>query len=182
MELQLLFEKTITIDGNSIYLGNKSINTEINQEQTKTIFSDKWNQANKYESIEKLYEFQRNWFLKLYGFSSAEELETFLTKRNIIVDTGCGLGYKAAWFAQLAPHATVIGIDISDAVLEASSAYKDIPNLFFLQGDIANTGLKPGVVDFTVCDQVIMHTENPEETFKHLAGITSALGEFECYV
>ncbi|MFL5660628.1 MAG: class I SAM-dependent methyltransferase, partial [Ktedonobacteraceae bacterium] len=60
--------------------------------------------------------------------------------------------------------------------------FSHLPNLFFLKGDIAATGLKAGVVDFTVCDQVIMHTEVPEKTFAHLAEITSAEGEFACYV
>jgi SAM-dependent methyltransferase len=105
-----------------------------------------------------------------------------LKTKQVIVDTGCGLGYKAAWFASLAPESIVIGIDISDALELAAKNFAHLPNLFFLKGDIANTGLKDNSIDFVVCDQVIMHTESPETTFAHLSSITSAGGEFACYV
>ena len=52
--------------------------------------------------------------------------------------------------------------------------------IYFLKGNIANTGLKKGVIDFTICDQVIMYTEISEQTFPHL-DITSDNGEFACY-
>ena len=42
--------------------------------------------------------------------------------------------------------------------------------------------MKDGVADSTLCDQVIMLTEVPEQTFKHHCNITSKNGEFECYV
>ncbi len=42
-----------------------------------------------------------------------------------IFDAGCGLGYKAAWFARLAPHALVIGMDYSDAARQAAQNYDD---------------------------------------------------------
>ena len=76
----------------------------------------------------------------------------------------------------------MIGVDLSEAVNIAAKNYKHIPNLYFYQADIASTGLKPAAFDFTVCDQVIMHTENPKKTFEHLASITSVGGEFACYV
>jgi SAM-dependent methyltransferase len=63
---------------------------------------------------EKLYEMQREWFLPLYGFASEEDFARFLSDKKIILDAGCGLGYKSAWLARLAPDSTVIGIDISD--------------------------------------------------------------------
>src|ERR1035437_6496785 len=153
-----------------------------NQSQTQEIFSDKWTEAEGYKDIEKLYEFQFEWFLSLYGFKSENELAQYLKNKKLIVDTGCGLGYKAAWFAKLAPHAIVIGIDISDAVYIAGHNFKDLSNLFFYQCDIAKTYLKINSIDFTVCDQVIMHTEYPEKTFHHLADITKPEGEFACYV
>ena len=153
-----------------------------NQSQTLDIFADKWAEAEKYENIEKLYEFQFEWFLKLYGFATEDELREFLTTKKVIVDTGCGLGYKAAWFAKLAPHALVIGVDISDAVFIAAKNFKNFANLFFYQSDIAKTQLKKNSIDFTVCDQVIMHTEDPEKTFQHLAEITKPNAEFACYV
>ncbi|MBK7375552.1 MAG: class I SAM-dependent methyltransferase [Chitinophagaceae bacterium] len=180
--LKKMFAKDLFIQGNKISFDQPDSNKADNQVQTSDIFSDKWVEAAEYDSIEKMYSFQLDWFLKLYGFETKEKLVSFLKDKHTIIDTGCGLGYKAAWFAELAPHAVVLGTDISDAIDVAAKNYAHVPNLFFFRGDIANTGLKNGVIDFTVCDQVIMHTEEPEITFKHLSDITSAKGEFACYV
>jgi SAM-dependent methyltransferase len=182
INLQNLFASEINVIDNFITIKEENNILFNNQDQTRDIFSDKWLVADEYENIEKLYEFQYEWFLNLYGFLSEEDLKDFLKDKNIILDTGCGLGYKAAWFAKLAPHATVLAVDLSDSIFIASKNFKTLKNLFFLKGDIANTGLKNSVIDFTVCDQVIMHTEFPEQTFSHLCDITSVKGEFACYV
>ncbi|MBK7637071.1 MAG: hypothetical protein IPJ13_24470 [Saprospiraceae bacterium] len=52
------------------------------------------------------------------------------------------MGYKAAWLAELAPHAIVIGIDISEAAYIAAKNFYNIKNLYFVKGDIADTKLK----------------------------------------
>lgn len=181
VSLENLFDTPIEIERN-IVRQRASFDEAFNQEQTKDIFSDKWKQVGEMESLPKLYEMQFEWFLSLYGFESEDGLKQYLSDKTLILDAGCGLGYKAAWFARLAPHATVIGIDISDAAYQAAEKFRDFPNLFFLKDDIAKTGIKDDSVDFVVCDQVIMHTEIPEETFRHLAGITKPGGEFACYV
>lgn len=177
-----LFDKKIVVRKNIIVFEANDIELDNNQAQTSDIFSDKWTEAADYVSITKMYSFQVKWFLQLYGFETEENFKEFLKDKNTIIDTGCGLGYKAAWFAELAPHALVLGVDISDAIDVAAKKYAHLSNLFFFRGDIANTGLKDGVIDFTVCDQVIMHTEIPENTFKHLSNITCETGEFACYV
>ena len=181
-DLHKLFNGSIEVNGNFISLKTGASAIENNQEQTKDIFSDKWEEVEKMKDVETLYQFQYEWFLKLYGFDTEQQFAQYLSTKKVIIDTGCGLGYKAAWFAKLSPNSIVVGIDISDAVLLAAKNFNEVPNLFFLKGDIANTGLKDGVIDFTVCDQVIMHTEVPEDTFAHLAGVTAKGGEFACYV
>lgn len=180
-QINKLFQHPVSVVKNLIHLKRTDSGAE-NQTQTEKIFSDKWAEAEQYQNIEKLYEFQFDWFLKLYGFGSEGELQKFLSTKKVIVDTGCGLGYKAALFARLSPGSTVIGIDISDAVGLAAKNFAHLPNLYFLQRDIADTGLKAGTIDFVVCDQVIMHTEVPEKTFAHLTDVTSRNGEFACYV
>ena len=180
-QLQLFFDKTISIQDNFIFIEDDFF-IEKNQGQTKEIFSDKWEVDNENSDVQKLFNFQLEWFLKLYGFESEKEFILFLKDKRIIIDTGCGLGYKAAWFAKLAPHATVIGIDISNSLEIAAKNFKMYKNLFFLKRDIAETGIKKACIDFTVCDQVIMHTQNPTNTFKHLSEITSKSGHFACYV
>lgn len=153
-----------------------------NQEQTTDVFSTKWAKYETSGEKDRLYEMQRRWYLDLYGFVSEAELAEFLGTRRIIFDAGCGLGYKAAWFASLAPNSLVIGMDASEAARQAADAYRAIPNLFFLQGDIARSHFGDGSIDYVSCDQVIMHTERPEETLAELTRITAAPdGQFACY-
>lgn len=66
-----------------------------------------------YEKIDELYKFQFEWFLSLYVFRSISILFDFLKDKNVIIDEGCGLGYKATLLTELAPHAIFIGLDIS---------------------------------------------------------------------
>ena len=119
---------------------------------------------------EKLFEFQKRWFLELYGFEDEKHLGDHLQKFEYILDAGCGLGYKAAWFAKLAPTSKVIGIDFSSASYNAHQRYhNEFSNLVFAKGDIANTLLEAGSIGFTVCDQVIMHTDDPQKTLSELS-------------
>jgi ubiquinone/menaquinone biosynthesis C-methylase UbiE len=182
MNVKKIFKHSITVEENMIFLDSVENVQQKNQAQTQETFSEKWSQFEQGEKKEEVYSFQKEWFLELYGFDSEENLKQFLSSKNTIIDTGCGLGYKAAWFAELAPHALVIGVDISEAAKIAANNYKHLTNLYFYQADIANTGIKENRIDFTVCDQVIMHTEDPETTFAHLTSITSKEGVFACYV
>ena len=150
-----------------------------NQEQTNEVFSDKWVKYDKEDLNEqrKLFEFQKKWYLKLYGFTDEKELRTYLCKKKIILDAGCGLGYKAKWFADLSPNSLVIGMDYSDASYVAAKNYIDTPNLFFVKGDIGNTKIKSSHIDYVSCDQVIHHTEDPAKTMIELSRILSNGGE-----
>lgn len=154
------------------------------QQLTNDAFSEKW-LAYDNEDIreqEKLFDFQKNWFLSLYGFSSFDELQARLADCDVIVDAGCGLGYKAAWLAELAPHATIIAIDFSNAVEVAHKNYASLyPNIIFVKGDISETYLSEASCDIVICDQVIMHTQDPTKTLKELARITKLTGEVFCY-
>lgn len=151
------------------------------QAHTNAAFSEKWARYARSEERERLYEMQRRWYLCLYGFRSESELGGFLRERRVILDAGCGLGYKSAWFAQLAPRSLVIGMDFSDAAAQAAAQYRSLPNLFFVRGDIARTGLPSGSIDYVSCDQVIMHTEDPDATFAELVRIMAPAGQLACY-
>ena len=170
----------IAVEGNFVLRTGAS--QHANQQHTNDAFSEKWQKYEQSDEKERLYQYQRDWYLQLYGFGTEATLADFLASKRVIFDAGCGLGYKAAWFARLAPHALVIGMDFSDAARQAAAAYRELDNLFFVQGDIAQTGLAAGSVDYTSCDQVIMHTEDPAATFAELARITAREGgEFACY-
>ena len=170
----------VAVEGNFVLRTGAS--QHANQQHTNDAFSEKWQKYEQSDEKERLYQYQRDWYLQLYGFGTEATLADFLASKRVIFDAGCGLGYKAAWFARLAPHALVIGMDFSDAARQAAAAYRELDNLFFVQGDIAQTGLAAGSVDYTSCDQVIMHTEDPAATFAELARITAREGgEFACY-
>jgi len=186
-QLQYLFKDDIIVNNNLVLINKQERHDhkeiiQKTQKQTKEAFDSKWGEAARLTSMGKLHSFQKEWFLSLYGFNKIGDLRNFLAGKKTIVDAGCGLGYKSAWLAELAPHVTIIGIDLSDAVLEAAKTYRHLQNLYFVQQDIAHTSLTPGAFDFVLCDQVIMHTQFPDVTFDHLASLLSPGGEFACYV
>jgi len=179
-KLGLCFDQPVHLDGNLIVINQLS--KHVNQQHTNEAFSDKWERYEQSDEKEGLFNYQLNWYLKLYGFKSENEFALFLRTKSVIFDAGCGLGYKAAWFARLAPQALVIGMDFSNSANQAALIYNEVPNLFFVKGDIANTSLINSCIDYTNCDQVIMHTENPIATFAELARITARNnGELACY-
>jgi SAM-dependent methyltransferase len=179
-KLRGMLHSPLTISGN--FATHSSSSHHSGQQQTNEAFSEKWQRCDQSVEKERLYDFQRTWYLKLYGFGSADALRAHLAGCHVVFDAGCGLGYKAAWFAELAPHALVIGMDYSEAARHAARNYAHQPNLFFIQGDIATTGFRDGSVDYVSCDQVIMHTESPEKTLAELARIARrGTGEVACY-
>ena len=177
-----LFKKPLVFK-NYTYFSEEDSQLE-NQKQTNEVFSLKWAQYSKEDIVEqeKLFAFQREWYLKLYGFESEQDFAKFLQTKKIILDAGCGLGYKAKWFADLSPESIVIGMDFSDAAYIAADRYKKTKNLFFIKGDIADTNLNKMSIDYVSCDQVIHHTENVAQTYKELSRILTDNGEFAVYM
>ena len=172
----------ILTSGQANFFELKSFSETLTEQQTSDAFSDKWGAYEETSEKEVWYKMQKDWYLKLYGFTSEEAFASFLQSKRVIFDAGCGLGYKSEWFASLAPESLVIGIDYSDAARIAAENYSSQANLLFAQGDIANTPFLDGSIDYVSCDQVIMHTQKPDETFKELVRITNPVsGEFSCY-
>jgi SAM-dependent methyltransferase len=180
LNLEKIFINKVKIKNNLIILKDQPENPA--QRQTNEMFSEKWSIKDTKLILGGIQKFQQEWYLKLYGFKTEKNLKKFLQNRKVIFDAGCGLGYKTAWFANLAPESYVIGMDYSDSVINASKYYKNIRNLFFVKGDIATTNIKPRSLDYISCDQVIHHTENPEKTFSHLSELLKKKAEFSCYV
>ena len=155
-----------------------------NQAQTNEVFSEKWGKYNKEEikKQEKFFDFQKKWYLDLYGFENENDLKKYLNDKDVILDAGCGLGYKAKWFADLSPKTLVLAMDYSNAVFHAEKKYHHYKNMIFIKGDIANTKLKNNVLDYVSCDQVIHHTEDPLSTMKELSRVLKPKSEFAVYV
>src|SRR5689334_19951082 len=100
--LRELLPAAAALRGNHLVLSAASADS--NQAQTNAAFSTKWSRYAASGEREALYAMQRRWYLSLYGFASETELAQFLRGRRVIFDAGCGLGYKSAWFAALAPQ------------------------------------------------------------------------------
>ncbi len=177
--LHKVLPASVALHGNHLVLAKETPDTD--QAQTNAVFTSKWAKYDDRDSRDKLYEMQRRWYLSLYGFTSESELAQFLGGRRVIFDAGCGLGYKSAWFAILAPQSLVIGMDFSGAATQAAHEYAHLENLFFIQGDIASTSLADDSVDYVSCDQTIMHTQNPDATFAELRRVTTRNGQLACY-
>ena len=112
---------------NGVWIASDN-STFSDQSQTNDVFTDKWQKYSEDELKNQLkfFEFQKNWYLSLYNFKNENELKEFLISKEIILDAGCGLGYKANWFAELSPNTQVIGMDFSDSVFIARETYKNV--------------------------------------------------------
>ena len=154
------------------------------QKQTGQAFSDKWEQYDYCSSgFENFIRQQKDWYLELYGFSDEADLATYLQNCPLVLDAGAGIGYKAAWFAELSPSSLVVATDISNSLQKASEHYKHLTNLFFIQCDIGQMPFfDDGLFDYVSCDQVIHHTADPLKTFHELVRITGLGKELSVYV
>ena len=181
-KIENLFEVDLIKKNNVFVISDRSAFE--NQDQTNKAFSDKWNEYDKenFDEKKKLFEFQKKWYLKLYGFSNEQSLKSYLSDKKIILDAGSGLGYKAKWFADLSPNSLVIGMDYSNSVFLAGKNYIDTQNLIFVKNDIANTKVKTNSIDYISCDQVLHHTEDPQKTIMEFNRILSNNSELAVYV
>ena len=60
------------------------------QSKTNDILSDKWTKYSKEDwgNHKRLFEFQRQCYLKLYGFLSGDKLKNYLEKQCVVIDAG----------------------------------------------------------------------------------------------
>jgi SAM-dependent methyltransferase len=157
--------------------------TSENEQHTNAAFSEKWLRLEQAADDEEAWkQFQFRWYLACYGYSNEAELAANLSSRRVILDAGCGPGYKAAWFARLSPNSLVVAMDLSDSVYVASERYAAIPNLIFVKGDLADTPFHSAVIDFISCDQVLHHTNDPPATVREFHRILAPDGLLNTYV
>ncbi len=85
--LKNLINFEFKINGNLIAYENPKIKFK-NQDQIKDVFSEKCEESDKGEQKDYVFNFQREWFLKLYGFSDLEDLKFFLYKFIMLYGLG----------------------------------------------------------------------------------------------
>jgi SAM-dependent methyltransferase len=166
-----------------VWLASEAPDGSANEIHTNEAFSEKWMTLEQDpEDTEGWKRVQLRFYLNCYGYESEEEFASFLRTRRVILDGGCGPGYKAAWFARLAPHALVVAMDRTDSAYLAAKRYAHLPNLVAVKGDISDTPFRDGAFDFISCDQVLHHTDSPPDTVKEFARILSQDGQLNTYV
>lgn len=155
-----------------------------NELHTSAAFSEKWTtlQQEAPDQDEGWKQYQFRWYLRCYGYADEAEFAAALAPCRVILDAGCGPGYKAAWFARLNPVALVVAMDLSDSIFVAADRYADVPNLVFVKGDIADTPFNAGAFDLISCDQVLHHTDQPPQTVREFARILANDGRLNTYV
>jgi SAM-dependent methyltransferase len=145
-------------------------------------FYEKWSWAHRQSGREDYEAMQYQRYMTFYGFASEDHIKSFLSDKFTILDAGCGYGHKADWFARLAPHATVIAMDLSSSVYIGKELYGDRQNLMFIKGDISDTGFNEEIFDYVNCDQVLHHTQDPSITTAELSRMTKMGGFLALYV
>lgn len=88
----------------------------------------------------------------------------YLTKKKVVLDLGCGLGYGTNYLAKYSKSCT--GLDYSeDAIAYARETYKT-DNIKFVHGDAADTKLKSNSFDVITSFEAIEHLKSPARFLK----------------
>lgn len=93
---------------------------------------------------------------------------------KLVLDAGCGAGLQACFMAGMG--ATVVALDLSDAVLAAAANTRDLTSVHVVQGDLTRPPFGPGTFDFVYSEGVLHHTPDPAASFRTLARLVKPGG------
>ncbi len=97
-----------------------------------------------------------------------------------VLDVGCGMGKYLAIVSDYA--GTVIGLDLSDALVRARSVVKDRRNVHLVQGNILAPPLRPGFADFAYSLGVLHHTPDTHAAFLSAAALVKPGGQLAVWL
>ncbi len=176
-------EMSLNAAGSNLFRAEDALNDQ-EAAGADQAFTEKWRMI-EYDSDDyrRLLTNQKEWYLRKYGFADENDLKTSLSSCRFILDAGSGNAMKAAWFAELSPETVVVAADVSESIEVAAEYFSGRPNMFFLRCDIARMPFfHDGAFDYVNCDEVIHHTQTPEETFAELVRVTKPGQQLICYV
>lgn len=154
------------------------------QEQTRDTFSFKWSKSDTYASAQVRDEWRR-WLLEKYFDGDPAGPEMFLGSKPLrILDAGCGAGISALLlFGDLLAKHEYVGVDISDAVLEARKNFdkERLPGTF-VQADLRQIPNDLGSFELIFSEGVLHHTDSVQESLSHLASRLKPSGRIAFYV
>lgn len=97
-----------------------------------------------------------------------------------VVDVGCGMGKYLAIVSDYAE--TVIGLDLSDALVRARAVVKDRRNVHLVQGNILAPPLKLGFADLAYSLGVLHHTPDTHSAFRSSASLVKPGGQLAVWL
>ncbi|CAN5649387.1 hypothetical protein BH23PLA1_BH23PLA1_01230 [soil metagenome] len=86
---------------------------------------------------------------------------------QLVLDAGCGGGRYARLLGR--QGASVLGVDLSDAVEKARTLCKDLPEVAIVQADLLNLPLAEGAFDLVFSIGVLHHSPDPRRAFAQVA-------------
>jgi SAM-dependent methyltransferase len=107
---------------------------------------------------------------------------TELVQGQAGIDAGCGSGDSTIAMARQHPDIRFIGVDLAPGVFHAASKALDIPNLFFVQGNLMAPPLAKQAFDFVYSFGVLHHTRSPETAFRLLLDCLRPGGRITIFV
>jgi len=158
-------------------------NIDSTQQQTQETFAYKWSRRGSYES-KRVMEKNYRWLVERY-FGSEEKKRAFMagmSGKNVL-DAGCGSGFTASLlFGETINKMTYLGVDISDAIVDAASRFKQLGfRGEFLKDDISTMALNRQF-DVIYSDGVLHHASRPREAFENLVTHLAPAGMIMFYV
>lgn len=101
---------------------------------------------------------------------------------GILVDAGCGPGYLIANIAKCLPHLTIIGVDISQEMVNRATRNLSSQGLAkkvsFRQGDIQALPFEVNSIDFLVSTLSLHHWSEPKQALQEIHRVLNPGGQF----
>lgn len=101
---------------------------------------------------------------------------------GILVDAGCGPGYLIANIAKSLPHLTIIGVDISQEMVNRAaqnlSSLGLAEKVSFRQGDIQALPFEVNSIDFLISTLSLHHWSEPKQALQEIHRVLKPGGQF----
>jgi ubiquinone/menaquinone biosynthesis C-methylase UbiE len=120
----------------------------------------------------------------LYGIKPTRKAEWVATKFHSpvrpgewLMDAGCGSSEMTYVLARNHPAAHVVGLEFSDAVRSAAQGSEALPNLHFVQADVAHPPFRQREFGHVLSLGVLHHTPDTRAALQGTAGLVARGGE-----
>jgi ubiquinone/menaquinone biosynthesis C-methylase UbiE len=114
----------------------------------------------------------------------ADRLASFLQARHhVILDLACGTGNVTRRLARLAPHATVVGLDLSPQMLDRAvrlAREERLDNIVYVRGSALSLPFRPEVFDAVTCCGALQLFTDQDRAVGEIARVLKIDGDFVC--